>query len=127
MVAGIRKASLSAAVFDRLILHLRSHRSHGVLYIADEHNGIFKYNRQKDYPFREFMSFTAGLVDGSVRACRCVAPGPHMLLKDRAYLAVSGSAHSAFENNLSSGQERRLRYIRPPQKAEFTALLATPV
>ena len=67
VVVGIRKASLAAAVFSRLVLQLRSHRSHGVLYIADEHNGIFKYNRQKDYPFREFTSFTAGLVDGSVR------------------------------------------------------------
>jgi len=111
-----RETSATIAQTD-LMTTLGEQYKYSVLYAFDEHQVLFPkagedpalapLTMRPDY-FRTFTSWqgeTAGL---------------------RTYTIYSGSAHSKFEQGLASGEERRLRYIRPWKLKDFETVTRSP-
>lgn len=61
--AALTNLSAAKEVFSLVLLELRYRYSHGVLYIADEHNELWKNKVQRRYPFKDFTTF-GGPLDG---------------------------------------------------------------
>lgn len=81
-----------------------------VLFLFDEHNELWKLDPTKSYVpaeipyFRTYTTWTQ-------------LSGP------RLYTIYAGSAHSKFEENLPSGEDRKLRFIRPFNRIEACKLI----
>lgn len=71
---GIKYADEKAihGVIDKMVYLLNSHQRHGVLYVADDHNAIFKFHRELEHTFYLISSFLGSLVFNSVRCFTAV-------------------------------------------------------
>lgn len=81
--------------YTKVLKALRNHTSVPVVYLLDEHNEIWKRNKQADPIFRDW---TIG------------SSGPH---GKRTFVVYSGSAHSPFETNLQSNMNRWVVKLQP--------------
>jgi hypothetical protein len=115
--AALKGETTATTVQRNLMRTLRKQDKYSVLYAFDEHQVLFPkagedpalapLSMRPDY-FRTFTSWqgeTAGL---------------------RTYTIYAGSAHSKFEQNLPSGEQGRLRFIRPWSRKDLEMATRTP-
>ena len=94
-IANGKTLHRSRAVYEVVILELAKYKHHPVVYIIDEHNEIWKNNKQGVDMWR---IWTIG------------SGGPH---GQRTYTIYSGSAHSPFELNLQSNMHKWVIRLQP--------------
>ena len=100
--------------FDALINELQSLVSQPVVIVVDEHNEIFKVQKETDVFFRQFTISTSYL------SGVCARPHRRSDSSQRRMFAIlSGSAHSRFEGSLQSSLRGWLRHIRPLEPDMF--------
>jgi hypothetical protein len=103
---GLKNEDQAYDVHDSLLSELQTYKETPVVYVVDEHNEIWRYQKQNTPFFLQYTGYT-GLLQGS-----------------RTFVLISGSAHSAFEFNLQPGLDRWIRRIQPFPRDIFEKVIS---
>jgi len=106
-------ATSDLAMQDKVLYHMQTTTEKPALILLDEHNELYRLREREDGRILQYKNLA---YFGRFTTWTGLS-GP------RIYIIYSGSAHSAFEANLPSGEKTKLRFLCPFDESEAVKLI----